>query len=455
MFIPNILVLLLATLGFVSTANSYTLSNVHARELLDRRQNNQNNNNNNNNNAADLALNPANVQSNSALTGQEAGDDPAQADSAVDKANFINFCTGKTLTNGLQVQGGSCNGIVMGDIPSTQNMVSSIITSPTPGQDIAANTAFTIQVQVTNLQAGSFTNPANTYYAAPQALQGGKIVGHTHVTVQDLGGSLTPNNAPDAGKFEFFKGINDAGNGNGLLSADVTGGLPAGFYRVCTMTSASNHQPVLMPIAQRGAQDDCTKFTVGQGNGNNGNNNNNNANNGANNNNNNANAGNQGQNQVAVEIAGYLRSSLFAPLSSNITRLRDECNVSMSAQKDILQDVQSQISNVIEPAAAQLIPIATELNSVYQQIDLLEVGTYLRLPPPPPPPPLPHPRPYQAFPRIRMIYTNGPSLSPGSDTTGQREYQTDDIQGRADRASTTPGGTGSERRQATANVEGV
>ena len=33
------------------------------------------------------------------------------------------------------------------------------------------------------------------------------------------------------------------------------------------MNSASNHQPVLMPIAQRGAQDDCTKFTIGQGNG--------------------------------------------------------------------------------------------------------------------------------------------------------------------------------------------
>ncbi|KAH8146036.1 uncharacterized protein LAJ45_09958 [Morchella importuna] len=82
--------------------------------------------------------------------------------------------------------------------------------------------------------------------------------------------------------------------------------------------------------------------------------------------------------EVAVEIAGYLRSSLFAPLSSNITRLRDECNVSMSAQKDILQDAQSQISNVIEPAAAQLIPIATELNSVYQQIDLLE-GLILRV----------------------------------------------------------------------------
>jgi hypothetical protein len=73
-------------------------------------------------------------------------------------------------------------------------MVSSIIVSPQPGQNIAANTAFDIQVQVANLAAGSFTNPQNTYYAAPQALSGGKIVGHTHVTVQDLGNSLTPSN---------------------------------------------------------------------------------------------------------------------------------------------------------------------------------------------------------------------------------------------------------------------
>jgi hypothetical protein len=34
------------------------------------------------------------------------------------------------------------------------------------------------------------------------------------------------------------------------------------------MNSASNHQPVLMPVAQRGAQDDCQKFTVGAASGN-------------------------------------------------------------------------------------------------------------------------------------------------------------------------------------------
>jgi hypothetical protein len=43
----------------------------------------------------------------SAATGSQAG----QAASATSQNNFINNCAGKTLTNGLQVQSGSCNGI--------------------------------------------------------------------------------------------------------------------------------------------------------------------------------------------------------------------------------------------------------------------------------------------------------------------------------------------------------
>lgn len=150
----------------------------------------------------------------------------------------------------------------MGDIPSSNNMISSLITNPAPGDTLASNTPFDITVQVTNLAAGTFTNPLLTYYAAPQALKGGIIVGHTHVTVQSLGNSIVASTPPDPQTFTFFKGINDAGNGKGLLSATVAAGLPAGAYRVCTMTSAANHQPVLMPVAQRGAQDDCTKFLV-------------------------------------------------------------------------------------------------------------------------------------------------------------------------------------------------
>jgi hypothetical protein len=151
----------------------------------------------------------------------------------------------------------------MGDIPAKTDMVSSIIIFPLPGSaTIESDTAFNISVQVSNLVAGFFTNADATYYAAPQALSGGKVVGHTHVTVQDLGASLNPTTALDPTQFAFFKGINDDGNGQGLLQATVTGGLPAGNYRVCTMASASNHQPVLMPVAQRGTPDDCTKFTV-------------------------------------------------------------------------------------------------------------------------------------------------------------------------------------------------
>jgi transcription initiation factor TFIID subunit 15 len=154
----------------------------------------------------------------------------------------------------------------MGKIPSKTNMVSSLVVFPEPGSVIEPLTTFNIDVQTSGLAAGAFTNAQLTYYSAPQDLNSqGQIIGHTHVTVQDMGNSLTPKGTLDPTTFAFFKGINDAGNGKGLLSAVVTGGLPAGFYRVCTMSSSSNHQPVLMPVAQRGAQDDCTKFEVRPG----------------------------------------------------------------------------------------------------------------------------------------------------------------------------------------------
>lgn len=185
-----------------------------------------------------------------------------QALSQTSTNNFINFCSGQTLTNGLQITTGSCNGIPMGQIPAKNVMVSSTILNPQTGVSIPSDTTFNITVQMANLAAGQFTNADATYFSVPQTLTNGIVSGHTHVTVQDLGGSLNPTNALDATQFAFFKGINDAGNGQGLLSAVVTGGLPAGNYRVCTMASSANHQPVIMPVAQRGTADDCTKFVV-------------------------------------------------------------------------------------------------------------------------------------------------------------------------------------------------
>lgn len=151
----------------------------------------------------------------------------------------------------------------MGDIPSKGRMVSTIILFPkTGGEPIKADETFKIEIQTANLVAGVFTNPETTYYSAPQQLKDGKIIGHVHVTVQSLGDNLNPNKPLDTTQFVFFKGINDNGDGKGRLSATVDKGLPAGFYRVCTLGSSSNHQGFILPVAQRGSADDCTKFEV-------------------------------------------------------------------------------------------------------------------------------------------------------------------------------------------------
>ncbi|PQE32911.1 ribosomal s17 protein [Rutstroemia sp. NJR-2017a WRK4] len=243
---------LLASAGIADAANIRRHIELHERATATS------------NSDSSLTLNANAIASGSFSDGlSEIGSEKFEAPSATSQNNFMNFCSGQTLTNGLQITTGSCNGIPMGQLPAKDKMMSSIITFPLAGSaTIQSDTTFNITVQMSNIVAGSFTNADSTYFAAPQALQGGVVVGHTHVTVQDMGKSLNPTTALDPTQFAFFKGINDAGNGKGLLSATVTGGLPAGNYRVCTMASASNHQPAIMPVAQRGTADDCTKFTV-------------------------------------------------------------------------------------------------------------------------------------------------------------------------------------------------
>ncbi|SPO07268.1 uncharacterized protein DNG_09962 [Cephalotrichum gorgonifer] len=193
------------------------------------------------------------IQDASTLTGQEPGTEgikPGQAESATDENNFINFCDGQEITNGKQITTGSCNGIPMGRIPAVSNMISAMIANPLSGSQIPSDQTFRISVQIANLKAGNFVNPTTNYYTAPQDLDdAGNIIGHCHVTVQDIG-SLDSTTPPDPSTFAFFKGIDDAGNGQGLLEAVVEGGLPPGTYRVCTMIAAQNHQPVAMPGAK-------------------------------------------------------------------------------------------------------------------------------------------------------------------------------------------------------------
>ena len=106
------------------------------------------------------------------------------------------------------------------------------------------------------MQTGDFTDAATTYFAAPQQLNsGGQVIGHNHVVIEQIP-SLDSTQPTNPRTFAFFKGLNDVAV-NGQLTADVTNGLPAGSYRICSITTAGNHQGVIGPVAQRGSFDDC------------------------------------------------------------------------------------------------------------------------------------------------------------------------------------------------------
>jgi hypothetical protein len=183
----------------------------------------------------------------------------------VDERTRNNVCdlSDKTLGDGTQNRDGSCVETFMGEIPDFNNMVTTIIIEPKNNDVIEANKNFTFRQLILGMNTGFFDDPVKEYYVFPQTLgNNGRIQGHSHVTIQKLNGE---NEAPDPRVFAFFKGLNDEAVDD-ILSVEVgsaeKAGLDAGFYRACTMTASFAHQPTLMPVAQRGAQDDCVRFTV-------------------------------------------------------------------------------------------------------------------------------------------------------------------------------------------------
>lgn len=209
-----------------------------------------------------LTLDPAVIATGFESDGQE---QPAagQVASLTSSNNFINFCatTNLPLTNGTQIKTGSCNPAPMGIIPSTNNMPSAKFVSPANFGTVPANQNFTVSIAVSNLATGFFTNAEENYFAAPQQVDGsGNIKGHSHIVIEKLT-SLNQTTPTQPGTFAFFKGLNDPAQ-NGVLNATVAGGLPAGAYRMASINTAMNHQPLLVAIAQHGALDDMIYFTV-------------------------------------------------------------------------------------------------------------------------------------------------------------------------------------------------
>ncbi|OCH88981.1 hypothetical protein OBBRIDRAFT_794721 [Obba rivulosa] len=210
-----------------------------------------------------LTLDPAVIATGFENNGQvdpEAG----QVPSLTSSNNFINFCATVPqlpITNGLQIVTGSCNPAPMGIIAAQNNMPASKFIFPTNGAVIPVNSNFTISMAIENLDTGFFTNADENFFAAPQQVgSDGNIQGHSHVVVQLLE-SLDQTTPLDPRVFAFFKGLNDAAV-NGVLTADVTAGLPAGAYRLASINTAANHQPALVAVAQHGALDDIVYFTV-------------------------------------------------------------------------------------------------------------------------------------------------------------------------------------------------
>jgi hypothetical protein len=208
-------------------------------------------------------LDPAVIATGFENNGQDVPE-AGQVASLTSSNNFINFCLTQPnlpITNGKQITTGSCNPAPMGAIPSTDNMPSAKFQVPKNGDTLPQNTPFTISMAVANFETGNFVNAQENYFAAPQQLNSaGQIVGHSHVVVEQLS-ALDQTTPTDPRKFAFFKGLNAAAV-NGVLTADVTSGLPAGFYKVSSINTAANHQPVLVPIAQHGSLDDVAYFTV-------------------------------------------------------------------------------------------------------------------------------------------------------------------------------------------------
>ncbi|KAJ3367607.1 hypothetical protein GGF31_007420 [Allomyces arbusculus] len=206
--------------------------------------------------------------SNGGKTGNTGGKKAGDAANANGKLNNgAAFCKsagfGNAIADGTQKRTVTCSQTVQGVIPAFDKMVSTIILTPASGARIKRGQDINVSVRTQNMQLGFFEDPASRYYLSPQTLNGqGVIEGHQHVALQRLGNGQTPPD-PRSEQLAFFKGLDQKSNNN-VLTVTIPGAnlTQAGTYRLCTITGTRSHQPVIMPVARRGSQDDCIRFEV-------------------------------------------------------------------------------------------------------------------------------------------------------------------------------------------------
>ncbi|KIM23781.1 hypothetical protein M408DRAFT_27608 [Serendipita vermifera MAFF 305830] len=209
-----------------------------------------------------LALDPSQIQTAYASQGLNESDSGITP-SLTSTNNFINFCLTQDvpLTNGTQVGRGSCSPTPMGRIVAKDKMPSCKFIYPKNGSLLPANTLFDVKLAIRNFESGLYSNPNISYYSAPQTTNDdGLLRGHAHFVIEAVADYLseTPLDPVD---FTFFKSIKEVPV-NGVVTSRVPNGIPSGIYRMSTITTAINHQPALVGVAQHGSLEDVVYFKV-------------------------------------------------------------------------------------------------------------------------------------------------------------------------------------------------
>jgi hypothetical protein len=167
------------------------------------------------------------------------------------------------LADGQQrTTGNMCVSTVQGVIPDVSKMISTIITQPAFNAQIAVENGFNVQFTTKNLMAGNLADLRNEYLLIPQTVDAntGMIQGFMQVTVQKI---PDDGRAPTGTDIVFFDASDTRSNEQGITKFDIN--IPQGriksrgLHRICAMASAASGQPVIMPVAQRGAQGDCIR----------------------------------------------------------------------------------------------------------------------------------------------------------------------------------------------------
>ncbi|PLW19864.1 hypothetical protein PCANC_09243 [Puccinia coronata f. sp. avenae] len=213
-----------------------------------------------------LQLDPRALQNASFHNGHPTGNESA---SLTSHNNFVNFCIsrhsmGATLMNGNQSPHNySCNSIPMGMIVAPDQMPSCKFRHPHNLSKLKASETFKIILEIKKMVTGRFVNANESYFFAPQQLskRTKEVIGHAHVVIQAIP-DLKSTSPLDPREFVFFKGIDNPVSEDGTSTVEVPGGLPVGAYRLASILTAANHQPVLAGVARRGTFDDVVYFVV-------------------------------------------------------------------------------------------------------------------------------------------------------------------------------------------------